>query len=76
VTQCRHKKWWNFQNSFLLRDSHGYFVDQGGVSSGLIIEMLRHGLELIDSCYLRSRKNISRMFLKDAYLDYCLITFR
>jgi hypothetical protein len=24
----------------------------GGVSRGLIIEMLRHGLELIDSCYL------------------------
>jgi hypothetical protein len=47
----------------------------GGVSRGLIIEMLRHGLGVIDSCY-QSGWNIFRMFLRDAFLDYCLITFR
>jgi hypothetical protein len=34
----------------------------GRILRGLIIEMLGNGLELIDSCYLRSGRNIFHCF--------------
>lgn len=46
ATRGRHKQWGNFQNSFLSRDLW-IFRWWGGVSRGLIIEMLLQGLELL-----------------------------
>jgi hypothetical protein len=45
-------------------------------SLGLIIGMLNNGQKLIDSCYLRSGRNIFLTQLKDVFLDYCLIISR
>jgi hypothetical protein len=38
---------------------------------GLIIEILRHGLELIGSSYIRSGKNVFWMYLRDPFLESC-----
>lgn len=43
----------------------------GRILLGLIIDIMRHGLELIGSCYLQIGKNIFWMYLRDAFLNFC-----
>lgn len=43
----------------------------GGILVGLIINIMRHDLELIGSCYLQIGKNIFWMYLRYTFLDFC-----